>query len=210
MNGKAAAAPNPGGAVFDPSQPAVLPASVPELPIDYKETDTVKTLVPILLQVPSMPPSPRASCAATHHCRVPAAEPPPPLSYLALSPSLRLPQTKSSPDFKPRVGFYGMGGLGKTVTGAALVRSEAVRDAFDQVQRAPSFLDLPAPILCQRLMPLPVALLSSCQRLMPLPRGAAADHLDPSRAEPGDGQAAAQHVQPADRQRPPRRLHLLQ
>jgi lambda repressor-like predicted transcriptional regulator len=32
-----------------------------------------------------------------------------------------------------KVGFWGMGGIGKTVTGAALVRDDAVRDHFDQI-----------------------------------------------------------------------------
>eukprot|EP01052_Picozoa_sp_SAG31_P041020 SAG31_NODE_6102_length_2171_cov_1.590251_1_plen_242_part_10 len=51
--GKGAPTVQPGGAVFDPSQPAVLPSIVPELPPDYKETDTVKALIPILLQTKS-------------------------------------------------------------------------------------------------------------------------------------------------------------
>eukprot|EP01052_Picozoa_sp_SAG31_P019855 SAG31_NODE_1466_length_8227_cov_10.254675_2_plen_1008_part_00 len=34
---------------------------------------------------------------------------------------------------KRTVGFYGMGGIGKTVTGAAVCRTEAVRDFFDKI-----------------------------------------------------------------------------
>eukprot|EP01048_Picozoa_sp_COSAG05_P015614 COSAG05_NODE_1900_length_3858_cov_2.298218_1_plen_899_part_10 len=34
---------------------------------------------------------------------------------------------------KPRVGFFGMGGIGKTVTGAAIVRNEDVRLHFDGI-----------------------------------------------------------------------------
>ena len=34
---------------------------------------------------------------------------------------------------KPRVGFYGMGGIGKTVTGAAIVRDSRVRAHFDGI-----------------------------------------------------------------------------
>eukprot|EP01051_Picozoa_sp_SAG22_P004182 SAG22_NODE_218_length_14885_cov_24.733699_3_plen_893_part_00 len=33
----------------------------------------------------------------------------------------------------PRVGFYGMGGIGKTVTGAAIVRDDGVRRHFDAI-----------------------------------------------------------------------------
>ena len=33
----------------------------------------------------------------------------------------------------PRVGFWGMGGIGKTVTGAAIVRDDAVRLYFDAI-----------------------------------------------------------------------------
>ena len=32
-----------------------------------------------------------------------------------------------------KVGFWGMGGIGKTVTGAAIVRDDGVRDHFDQI-----------------------------------------------------------------------------
>ena len=33
----------------------------------------------------------------------------------------------------PRVGFWGMGGIGKTVTGAAIVRNEEVRVHFHAI-----------------------------------------------------------------------------
>ena len=36
-----------------------------------------------------------------------------------------------------KVGFWGMGGIGKTVTGAALVRDSEVRDHFDQIVWSP-------------------------------------------------------------------------
>eukprot|EP01051_Picozoa_sp_SAG22_P005354 SAG22_NODE_315_length_12535_cov_3.240351_13_plen_185_part_00 len=42
-------------------------------------------------------------------------------------------QPKTDPKYKTRVGFFGMGGMGKTVTGVALARCGQIRAAFDQI-----------------------------------------------------------------------------
>ena len=74
-------------ATYDPDAPAELPVGVPELPGDFRRTETIETLQQKLLR-------------------------------------------SSKPT---KVGFWGMGGIGKTVTGAAIVRDDDVRDHFDQI-----------------------------------------------------------------------------
>eukprot|EP01046_Picozoa_sp_COSAG06_P021714 COSAG06_NODE_1644_length_8819_cov_13.898624_5_plen_1191_part_00 len=51
-----------------------------------------------------------------------------------ISELVRLVLSTSASDLSmPRVGFWGMGGIGKTVTGAAIVRNEAVRKYFHAI-----------------------------------------------------------------------------
>ena len=79
--------------MFDPSGLAVLPAVVPELPRDFRETSAIKRLRQLLL-------------------------------------------SSGGRDGKmsvKKVGFWGMGGIGKTVTSTALFRDEQVRTYFDQI-----------------------------------------------------------------------------
>ena len=74
---------------FDPSQPAVVPQPVPQLPKDFRETPAITELRRLL-------------CATTADGTI------------------------------QRIGFYGMGGIGKTVASAALLRDENIRAHFDQ------------------------------------------------------------------------------
>jgi hypothetical protein len=75
-------------AVTDPSQPAAVPAGVPQLPPRFQSTEQIHELTRLVLS------------------------------------------TSEADIAKPRVGFYGMGGIGKTVTGAAIARNEGVRKHF--------------------------------------------------------------------------------
>jgi len=72
----------------DPTQPATMPAGVPQLPARFQPTEQIRELTRLVLS------------------------------------------TTSTDMAKPRVGFFGMGGIGKTVTGAAIVRDDAVRQHF--------------------------------------------------------------------------------
>eukprot|EP01045_Picozoa_sp_COSAG04_P006490 COSAG04_NODE_320_length_16877_cov_26.485401_1_plen_4766_part_00 len=80
-----------GPVLADPSQPATIPAGVPNLPAKFQPTTQIAELTRLVL-------STSASDLAMH-----------------------------------RVGFWGMGGIGKTVTGAAIVRDEGVRAHFDAI-----------------------------------------------------------------------------
>jgi hypothetical protein len=75
----------------DASASARVPAGVPELPMDYKETVAVAELRSFLLQ------------------------------------------GREQVGHQVRVGFFGMGGLGKTVTSCAIVRDESLRRKFGQL-----------------------------------------------------------------------------
>ena len=69
---------------------------------------------PLSAGVPKLPPQFRTTDQIRH------------LTRLVLS-------TSPADLAKPRVGFFGMGGIGKTVTGAAIVRNEAVRKFFHAI-----------------------------------------------------------------------------
>jgi hypothetical protein len=77
---------------FNPEEPAQLPSNVPQLPPDFRETETIRWLRDTLLGRGDAD-----DCA------------------------------------KPRCGFWGMGGIGKTVTGLAIARDHNVREFFDQI-----------------------------------------------------------------------------
>jgi hypothetical protein len=76
--------------IFDPALPAVVPALVPTLPWNFRETDSIVELRRLLL-------------------------------------STRVDGTVK------RIGFYGRGGIGKTVASSALLRDTDVRSCYDQI-----------------------------------------------------------------------------
>jgi hypothetical protein len=91
-----------------------------------RETQTVaQSTVSMVLADPSQPAT------------IPAGVPKLPARFHATSEidylSRLVLSTSSAAMEKPRVGFYGMGGIGKTVTGAAIVRNDDVRMHFDAV-----------------------------------------------------------------------------
>jgi hypothetical protein len=76
--------------MFEAGQPAAIPAPVPQLPRDFRETPAIVELRRML--------------------------------------------TTDSADGGPRrIGYWGRGGVGKTITSAALMRDDAVRAYYDQV-----------------------------------------------------------------------------
>jgi hypothetical protein len=74
---------------------------------------------------------------ASGRARLPAGVPELPADY-AEPPAVQalrqiLLQPRSNKDYRARVGFVGMGGLGKTVTGSALLRSDDIRGRYTQL-----------------------------------------------------------------------------
>jgi hypothetical protein len=64
---------------------------------------------------------------------VPAGVPKLPNMYQPTAAIIALTQLVLSTSGAKRIGFYGMGGIGKTVTGAAIVRDVSVRQHFDLI-----------------------------------------------------------------------------
>jgi hypothetical protein len=78
-------------------------------------------------------PAPEAAAVESALAALPAEVPMLPLSFRKNPEMVALRAKLLNPTSGPRIGFFGMGGAGKTVTSCWIARSEDVRQHFEHV-----------------------------------------------------------------------------